>query len=365
MLNLLTRAMNLAGACWMRRSLDEPISALLLTENQALVAGGWNGRLAKWNASGDLQWSVKLPDRIGSISADENRVYVTAGLHLCAVNSTDGNVIWQQPLEGSADIVTVSDGQVYATSSVYDIEHNDFIDSAIWCFDLSGIQTWAIHMAERPWTLNQHNSILHLGLGRPKMGFAVISSSGEISHQNLKSNAPVTTSANLGGEIIFAHANGDITNRDEKLFSGDGESINAIIGLKDRILAATNKKITLLDLDYQQVTQIAPGDITAVSKGLRIDGSLTYWCGIQDSSRGLLKILSLVDGRELASMQSAKITVITENFDRIVVGDEAGEVYVWEEAMLNRRFMSGESESDDDHRQQMREKLKALRKGEL
>lgn len=357
--------MNLVGACWMRRSLDEPISALLLTQNQALVAGGWNGRLAKWNASGDLQWSVELPDRIGSISVDENTVYVTAGLHLCAINSSDGDVMWQHPLEGSADIVTVSNGLVYATSSVYDIEHNDFIDSAIWCFDLSGTQMWVIHMPERPWTLNQHDGLLYLGLGRPKMGVAVISPVGEISHQKLDSNAPVTASARFNGEIIFAHANGELTNLSGKLCSGNGESVNTIIGLEDQILTSTNNKTTLLDIDYQHMAQLTPGDITAISGGLRLDGNLTYWCGIQDSSRGLLKVLSLVDGRELASMQSAKITVITANLDRIVVGDEAGEVYVWEEAMLNRRFSSADFNGDDERRQQMREKLKALRKGEL
>lgn len=357
--------MNLVGACWMRRSLDEPISALLLTQNQALVAGGWNGRLAKWNASGDLQWSVELPDRIGSISVDENSVYVTAGLHLCAINSSDGDVMWQHPLEGSADIVTVSNGLVYATSSVYDIEHNDFIDSAIWCFDLSGTQIWVIHMPERPWTLNQHDSLLYLGLGRPKMGVAVISPVGEISHIKLDSTAPVTASAKLNGGIIFAHANGELTNLSQKLRSGDVESINAVIGLEEHILTSTNNKITLLDTDYQQIAKFTPGDITAISEGLTVDGNVTYWCGIQDSSRGLLKVISSIDGRELASMQSAKITVITANLDRIVVGDEAGEVYVWEEAMLNRRFSNTDFSSDDDRRQQMRQKLKALRKGEL
>ena len=60
--------MNMIGACWMRRSLGEPVSALLIDSNNEIIAGGWNGILTKWSAEGDELWSIQLPDRIGSIS---------------------------------------------------------------------------------------------------------------------------------------------------------------------------------------------------------------------------------------------------------------------------------------------------------
>ena len=66
------------GACWMRRSLGEPVSALLIDSNNSIIAGGWNGILTKWSAEGDEVWSIQLPDRIGSISVTENAVYVCA-----------------------------------------------------------------------------------------------------------------------------------------------------------------------------------------------------------------------------------------------------------------------------------------------
>ena len=106
-LNMLRPFMNMIGACWMRRSLGEPISALLIDSHHNVIAGGWNGQLTKWTAEGDELWSAKLPDRIGSIAFNDTGVYVTAGLHLVAINTENGEVFWQQALEGSADQVVI------------------------------------------------------------------------------------------------------------------------------------------------------------------------------------------------------------------------------------------------------------------
>ena len=97
--------MNMTGACWMRRTLGEPVCALSIDSQNNIIAGGWNGRLTKWDASGDEIWTVQLPDRIGCIAITEDFVYATAGLHLAAVKSLSGEVQWQHALEGSADIV--------------------------------------------------------------------------------------------------------------------------------------------------------------------------------------------------------------------------------------------------------------------
>ena len=203
--------MNMIGACWMRRSLGEPVSALLIDSNNSIIAGGWNGILTKWSAEGDEVWSIQLPDRIGSISVTENAVYVCAGLHLVAVNSNQGELIWQHALEGSADEVTTFNGLIYATSSVYDIEHNDFIDSAIWCFDSKGEKVWETHMDERPWTMIVSSDQLLVGLGRPKMGAGIVENDGTLTYLALESTSPVTTGTDSIEGAIFGHANGDLT----------------------------------------------------------------------------------------------------------------------------------------------------------
>ena len=60
-------------------------------------------------------------------------------------------------------------------------------------------------------------------------------------------------------------------------------------------------------------------------------------------------------------MSCGKITSINSNGKMIAVGDEKGELFVWQDEMFNRRLISEESNEDDERRQSMRERLKALR----
>lgn len=355
--------MNMTGACWMRRTLGEPVSALLIDSQNSIIAGGWNGRLTKWDASGDEIWTAQLPDRIGCIAINEDFVYATAGLHLVAVKSISGEVQWQRALEGSADIVEANGGFVYAVSSVYDIEHNDFIDSAIWCFDISGNQIWETHIAERPWTLNIHNEVLYLGLGRPKMGYAKVSEDGELNHYSLESDSPVTSAVLTGDGVLFGHANGDLTNLDGYKFSGSGVSIGQIcLTSNHSVIFSDNQQIVQLNEGFSELSRLTVGTVTALSAGIYVAGKQTLWVGIQDGNSGLLRVISLTDNIDIASMRVGKINTIISNGKRVVVGDEFGEVYVWEEDLFNRRVNSEQSEEDDARRQTMRDRLNALRK---
>ena len=104
----------------MIRDLGQPVSALDLEED-SVIAGGWDGALRKWNGDGDLIWKAQCSDRIESILRIEDLVVVTSGLHISCVKS--GEIIWSEALEGSADLLAFYDGEIIATSSVYDIEH--------------------------------------------------------------------------------------------------------------------------------------------------------------------------------------------------------------------------------------------------
>ena len=354
--------MNMIGACWMRRSLGEPISALLIDSHHNVIAGGWNGQLTKWTANGDQLWSVKLPDRIGSIAFDDTGVYVTAGLHLAAINTENGEVFWQHALEGSADQVVIFQDSIYATSSVYDIEHNDFIDSAVWCFNVEGKKIWETHMDERPWTIIATKDALMVGLGRPKMGAATISQNGELTHIALDSDSPVTTGIDSVNGALFGHANGDLTTPDGKIFSGKNQSLNVIcVSDSGAITLGNNNDITHLNSTFEQVWQVQGESVTAYSNGIVVDGCATVWTGYQDNLNGLLKVLSQENGSEISAMSCGKINSIVSNGKRVAVGDDKGELFVWEDDLFNRRLNSTDEE-EDDTRRSMRDRLKALRK---
>jgi len=109
--------MNMIGACWMRRSLGEPVSALLIDSHNCTIAGGWNGILTKWSAEGDRQWSTQLPDRIASISIDENGIYACAGLHLVAVASARSGETHLAPSDGSGGEGNRIRGLAFSTAS--------------------------------------------------------------------------------------------------------------------------------------------------------------------------------------------------------------------------------------------------------
>ena len=62
-------------------------------------------------------------------------------------------------------------------------------------------------------------------------------------------------------------------------------------------------------------------------------------------------------------MSCGKLTSIISDGNRVIAGDENGEVYVWERGMFNRRLTDLSSESEqDEKRALMRDKLNKLRR---
>ena len=168
----------------MVRELGPPVSALQIDDNQCLIAGGWDGLLRKWDSEGDIVWTVQCSDRIESIMLVEEDIIVTSGLEITCVNN--GAITWSHQLEGSADLLEFHDGEVVATSSVYDIEHGDFMESGIWKFSLTGELQSVDRIDEKPWFIFSGDSLV-IGLGRPRCG-ALFNS----NHKKLSTDSPVT-----------------------------------------------------------------------------------------------------------------------------------------------------------------------------
>jgi len=353
----------MVGACWMTRLLGEPVSALSIDESNDIIAGGWNGVLSYWDCDGENNWSTNLPDRIGSIAANQEFVFATAGLHIVAVSRTSGELMWQFALEGSADEVIIHEGHVYATSSVYDIEHNDFIDSAVWCFTFDGNNLWTKHMDERPWTIFSDDNTVIIGLGRPKMGIATINQEGEINHQQLASNSPVTFGKLIGSKPVFGHANGDVSSIDGNITSIEGESIEEVLtDNQENLVIVTERSINCLTNENSQLWSMKNIQPSGQAIGFEINNIQSFWYAQTDGLNGQLKIIYCDSGQQIAAMSCSKISNIVSSSNRVVVGNEAGEILVWDAEMLNRRLESEVDIDQDDRKKALRDRLKALKK---
>ena len=355
--------MNMVGACWMTRLLGEPVSALSIDESNDIIAGGWHGVLTYWDCEGENSWSTNLPDRIGSIASNEEFVFATAGLHIVAVSRKSGELMWQFALEGSADEVIIHEDRVYATSSVYDIEHNDFIDSAVWCFTFDGNKLWTKHMDERPWTIFSDSNAVIIGLGRPKMGIAMVNQDGEVNYQQLAPLSPVTFGELITGKPIFGHANGDVSSINGKITSIEGESIEAILADNQaNLIIVAERSINCLTNDASQLWSIKNIQPSSQAIGFEINNTQSFWYAHSDGLNGQLKIIYCDSGQQITAMSCSKISNIVSSSNRIVVGNEAGEILVWDAEMLNRRLENEIDTDQDDHKKALRDRLKALKK---
>ena len=76
-------------------------------------------------------------------------------------------------------------------SSVYDIEHYDFLESAVWTFSHSGEEIHVHRVDEKPWSIISTKDDILLGMGRPKCGIAKLNRSHEIEIIH-NTNSPIT-----------------------------------------------------------------------------------------------------------------------------------------------------------------------------
>ena len=339
--------MDLIQAAWMIRDLGQPVSAIDL-EEESVIAGGWDGALRKWNGDGDLIWKTQCSDRIESILRVEDLVVVTAGLHISCLK--DGEIIWNKALEGSADLLALHNGDIVATSSVYDIEHGDFMESAIWRFSLDGELIDVERMDERPWFLDSNDKLL-LGLGRPKCGILV---DGE--HQILPVDSPVTCGLYGRENVLFGHANGAITSLGGEIIAEESSSVESITCVEKGFVAALESGVLIAKTPSSSVLWEASGAQVSTQVAGFDD---MHWCGRWDSSVGMVEVRDSEGSLQtVAETTRPRVSDYTEN--RIAFGFEDGQILVWEKGLFSRRIDQEKGE-ENSRKSALAAKLRSLR----
>ena len=355
--------MDLLGACWMVRSLEQAVSSVSFDQQNNLVAGGWDGQMRKWNSDGDLLWSENLPDRISEIVFHQDQIIATSGLHIVALNAENGQINWQHPLEGSADSAIVVNDEIYVTSSVYDIEHNDFLESAIWKYSLQGKQKWIIRMNERPWFILTHKSKVMVGLGRPMSGWGEILPKGKIINHQLETSSPIMCGTKNSKEVLFGHADGTISSIKsiENKFAESVELLQATDNL--RIISLEGGTLITTDKSNQEIWSAKGSPISTQAVGFISGKNNTHWTTRWSGIEGNLEVRNLVDGNLIAQAPMPQTSAIFSNDSRVVIGSDDGKIHVWEKDMFSRRNQSNDVEQTESSTQRdaLKEKLRALR----
>ncbi|MBP04224.1 MAG: hypothetical protein CMA72_05505 [Euryarchaeota archaeon] len=354
--------MDLVSAAWMTRSLGESVSAIHLDHDENLYAGGWNGSLRHWNSDGDLLWSSQLNDRITIISREGEYVFATAGLHITCLLATSGEIVWSVALEGSADSLVVFQQSLYAISSVYDIEHNDFLESAIWNFSFDGELHWVQKMDERPWVALEFENQLWFGLGRPKCGLIQLIDSEEQHHITTSADSPVTCGSTASSQILFGHSDGSVSDSRGKIISTEESSIDLLLALEKGYIAALENGNMVRRVGNETMWSSKGESVTVQAKGFALDGIATHWTGRWSGSEGVLQVRNCESGKVLASASCSRCESITATLNRVAVGYDNGDIRVWEAEMFSRRLDNqNEKEAPTKRNSALQDKLRALR----
>jgi outer membrane protein assembly factor BamB len=361
-------------------------SSVLLGRSR-VYAGDWDGNLRAWDSEGEHIWDSEAEDRVermaGSSDADPPFICATAGAEVVSFDAADGALRWRHKLEGSSDLVACTDdgSRVIATSSVYEMEYNDFIESTCWRFDGDGELLREDSFAERPWHLLLNGSgLATMGLGRPRCGL-MRQTDDDCEHLQLSEDDPILCGATIDGTTIFGHASGVVSRLgksgsglktldkgvEESVLSLACDGVVALAGGDDGVVRAVAVKGRARKSLWSQNVGAA---VDECALGFKVAGESTAWVASWDGMRGSLHCLSCGDGSVHASFEGLpRIRSLTSRADRVAVGLDDGRVVLLNEVLFNRRLSSIEEieeegdnfDGDSSRRSSLQERLRALR----
>lgn len=357
--------MDLNSATWMVRTLDQPVSALHITSENEVFACGWDGRLTLWDDGGEHLWTAQTNDRISAVALSEKAVVVASGLHIVCLDRASGEAMWSVALEGSADEVVWWQGDLVAVSSVYDIEHNDFIESAVWRLSPEGDVLWVERMDERPWALVQVGDRLLAGLGRPRCGCLDVSSKPPFSHTDPTTPFPTTSGSTGQTRGLFGQTDGTVTDHEGVVLSTESGAVEHLTCMVKGYVATTDSGHAVGRTDDGEACWEAQGaPVSAQAEAMEHDGASQLWVARNEGVGSVVNVWASNNSQRQATGQFSRVRAMHGTPQRAAIGCEDGSVVVWDRDMLLRRLDSGTTPAEpvDERTSALQAKLRALRK---
>ena len=377
---------NLRELAWFERNLDASVSTLHL-DDERLIAGDWDGGIHCWDLEGERLWHAQTSNRVSDFALGGNFLFAVCGRDIVCLNLESGEVRWEVELEGSSDLVACTpDGStILATSSVFDLEMNDFLESTFWRFNAEGELLRQDSINERPWSIEMRDDgVAFLPLSRPRCGM-IRSEADGLHHRPLPTSSPATCGSSGQSHTVIGHADGTLTAIDDGMVMPDEtytnqpgsiESISATapgflvaiaiesgavgagFGGAEGIARAYDKKGTLL---WQIETPLGR-NIEHVVYGPTIANNSTAWVVSWDDRLSIIETRTIPNGDSVMRVEmKSRANVVIGNTQYMALGFDDGSVFLLQGDLLTRRLSSEDDSEGDEHRSTLADKLRRLR----
>jgi len=337
------------------RGLQGACTALAL-DGDSLVGGSHDGQIVRWSPlTGEKKWGLDTEGPISDMHLAEQLLFVSSSSVLSCLSLETGEVLWESDLEGASDYVVQTGDVVWATSSVYEIEVSDYVESTLWAFSLDGslLNRWSFE--ERCWFLAPHpEEGVVMGLGRPRCGYFWARVGEDLSHVRLSTESPVTVGAEGPDGILFGHSDGVITDLRGSAMGNSEASIRSLSSFDSGSWAYGTDEGTV------------GGDGWKGSVGGSVDaivpkpGKGGVWAISWSGSSSFHSVQDSLGVSEITHQQ--RISSFAHKGEWVALGDENGRIFSINADFLERRMSDGPSEGPEDGRSShLRDRLRRLR----
>ena len=333
-----------------------------------LVAGTRLGDLACWSiSSGSERWKIFMDGPCSDCDLEGDLLCVSESANIHAVDMRTGEFLWSSELEGSSDFVRVSGSGVWATSSVYTIEIQDYSQASVWLFDIKGRLQGKWGIDGRAWFLAAKSELAIIGLSRPRCGYANVSLGHDPAYIPLDNNSPITTGAvSEDGVMYLGHSDGGVS---EII----GEEIASHNAGSTPVSALTIGEDWVAGLESGQVvsgassggwTSELSGFVDVVSLGPSLRGGRCVWSSSWSEGAKLALLDEDSGTAQLEVNHDSRIEEICSTEGTIALGDSEGNVFLIEEAVLRRRFEQVDEDVEEGQKRSLlRRRIRSLRQG--
>ena len=377
---------SLRDLAWFERSLEANASALFL-DDERLIAGDWDGGIYCWDLEGESLWHAQTNNRVANFAKGANLLFAVCGRDLVCIDIETGELQWDYELEGSSDLVACTpDGQtILATSSVFDLEMNDFIESTLWRFNAEGDLIRSDSIDERPWAMEMRNDgVAFLPLSRPRCGMIRAGEEG-LHHTPLPTDSPATCGFTGQQHMVIGHADGTLTGiddgmvMDDEIYTNQPGPIESISATEPGFLVAVAIESGSVGAGFGgaeglaraydengkllwQVETTLGRNVEHVMFGPSIKDTTSAWVTSWDDRQSNLDVHSVSDGELIfRTTMKSRINAIVGNSEYIGVGFDDGTIYLLQGDLLARRLSSDHESEEDENRSKLAEKLRRLR----